>query len=160
MRAATEAAARTHLEREDVRARVQVEVLSALDAMVGPLRTQKEKTYSAPLATHLFAKETLQGADGREIREFPRLRYGGAGLKDVRRDHVPDVLQRAALGLGAGLLLWMLPVAWVCRRVARRSKSGLRAAFLSIARRETQVPWHAILLAIGAAPILLHRQRT
>ncbi len=145
---------RVSIPGKDGKTTYAVEVLSALDAMVGPLRTQKEKTYSAPLATHLFAKETLQGADGREIREFPRLRYGGAGLKDVRRDHVPDVLQRAALGLGAGLLLWMLPVAWVCRRVARRSKSGLRAAFLSIARRETQVPWHAILLAIGAVCIV------
>ena len=31
------------------------EVLSALDTLVGPLRTQVEKTYSAPFAAHLFA---------------------------------------------------------------------------------------------------------
>ncbi|HEU0187117.1 MAG TPA: ABC transporter permease, partial [Gallionellaceae bacterium] len=32
------------------------EVLSALDALVGKLRTQNEKTYSAPLAAYLYAK--------------------------------------------------------------------------------------------------------
>jgi hypothetical protein len=34
------------------------EVLSLLDALLTPLRTRVEKTYSAPFATHLYAKET------------------------------------------------------------------------------------------------------
>ena len=42
-----------------------VDVLSLLDLLVTPLRTQVEKTYSAPLAAHLYAKETVELADGR-----------------------------------------------------------------------------------------------
>ena len=34
--------------------------LSVLDWVAGPLRTHVEKTYSAPFATHLYAKETIQ----------------------------------------------------------------------------------------------------
>ena len=45
------------------------EVLSVLDALVGPLRTQVEKTYSAPFATQLFTMETLELEDGSKMRD-------------------------------------------------------------------------------------------
>ena len=58
-----------------------VEVLSLLDALLTPLRTRNEKTYSAPLATRAHAKETIEvrGSDGRlqQTRDHPRLRCGG-----------------------------------------------------------------------------------
>src|SRR6059058_4030985 len=37
-----------------------VEVLSLLDVIAAPLRTQVEKTYSAPFAAYLYAKETVE----------------------------------------------------------------------------------------------------
>src|SRR5690606_25861149 len=40
------------------------EVQSVLDLALKPLRTRNEKTYSAPLATHLYAMETIQREDG------------------------------------------------------------------------------------------------
>jgi peptide/nickel transport system permease protein len=39
--------------------RYAVEVNSALDALLADLRQRGEKTYSAPLATHLYAKEAM-----------------------------------------------------------------------------------------------------
>ncbi|MEQ1773603.1 MAG: ABC transporter permease [Burkholderiales bacterium] len=139
---------------KDAKPTYAVEVLSALDAIVGPLRTQKEKTYSAPLATHLFAKETMQRADGRETREFPRLRYGGAHLEDPQRDHAGDVVQVALAGLGLALLVWLVAVALVCTWVARRSRNGLRDAWRAVLCRETSVPWFAILLTMGAVCVV------
>jgi peptide/nickel transport system permease protein len=53
------------------------EVLSVLDLALSGLRERREKTYSAPLATRLYAKEQVEFADGKVGREFPRLRYGG-----------------------------------------------------------------------------------
>ncbi len=46
------------LPAQDGRTAVQYapEVLSALDALLAPLRLNREKTYSAPLSTHGFAK--------------------------------------------------------------------------------------------------------
>src|SRR5579859_6513414 len=58
------------------------EVLSLLDVALARLRSQQEKTYSAPLATRLYAKEQVEMPDGKLVREFPRLRFGGAQLKD------------------------------------------------------------------------------
>ena len=38
---------------------------SLLDRLCTPLREKTEKTYSAPLATHLYTKSTVQQPDGR-----------------------------------------------------------------------------------------------
>jgi peptide/nickel transport system permease protein len=83
------------------------EVLSVFDNLVTPLRTQTEKTYSAPLAVTLYAKESLSDTHGNVRRDYPRLHYGGAQLADVaQRDG--DVLWRALVGALGGLLVGVL----------------------------------------------------
>ncbi len=96
------------------------EVRSALDWLLTHLREKVEKTYSAPFATHLYAKETVQGPDGRETRDYPRLQHGGAHLADPAQDFWPDVLQRGGLGLLGGLLAWGLVTA-LARGSGRRN---------------------------------------
>ncbi|NUM81916.1 ABC transporter permease, partial [bacterium] len=85
-----------------------VEVLSVLDLLLTPLRTNVEKTYSAPLATHLYAKETFSLPDGNQIRAFARLEYGGSHLADPDTEHRSDINLRIAKGIGLGLLLWII----------------------------------------------------
>lgn len=81
-----------------------VEVLSALDALLTPLRTHTEKTYSEPLATHLFAKEMLEGDHG---RDYPRLKYGGMNLTDFSA-YGADVRNKLLRGLAFGAAAWCL----------------------------------------------------
>ena len=82
-----------------------IEVLSLLDTVVTPLRTRNEKTYSEPLATHAYAKESIEQRDGEGrvqlLRDFPRLKHGGAHLGNGDRD--ADVRHRvvAAIALAA-----------------------------------------------------------
>jgi len=108
------------------------DVLSALDVMLSHLRGRSEKTYSAPLATRSYAKEQLELPDGRQLREFPRLRFGGAHLKD-EAEHAADVAKRAAAGLVAAGLLWAA-FGVVVRRLKRRNPA---------------VPWLPAYLALG-----------
>ena len=95
-----------------------VEVLSVFDALVGELRTRKEKTYSAPLAMQLYAKEFVE-RDGETVRDYPRLQYGGAHLASAD-EHLPDVARRSLVGVAQGLiasgLLFGLLAAWQARR--------------------------------------------
>ena len=95
-----------------------VEVLSVFDALVGELRTEQEKTYSAPLAMQLYAKEFVE-RDGTTVREYPRLRYGGAHLKDAAA-RLPDIARRSLVGLAqslaASLLLFAGLADWQARR--------------------------------------------
>src|SRR5512134_739975 len=94
--------------------------LSLLDMALKPLRTREERTYSAPLATHLFSKETVELPDGSMAREYPRLRFGAAGLRDPQQDWLPDVLRRAGLGLAGATLAWAAAAAGLVAVLARR----------------------------------------
>jgi len=85
--------------------RYAVEVNSVLDALLSGLRQRGEKTYSAPLATHLFAKESVGDASQ---RDFPRLKHGGAHLGGQLDAHGADIARRALLGAAGGLALWFL----------------------------------------------------
>ena len=71
---------------------------SLLDLALGHLRERGEKTYSAPLATRLYAKEQIETPDGKTVRDFPRLRYGGAHLED-EADAPYDIAWLALRGL-------------------------------------------------------------
>lgn len=90
------------------------EVLSVFDTLAGPLRTHTEKTYSAPFALHLYARESMSDAQGNVVRDYPRLQYGGAHLVDVSQ-RAADVAERSIAGLLAGALVGLL-LAWTLRR--------------------------------------------
>jgi peptide/nickel transport system permease protein len=89
------------------------EVLSVFDKLVEPLRTHTEKTYSAPFALTLYAKESMTDAQGNVVRDYPRLQYGGAYLADESQ-RAGDVAKRTLVGGLAGLLIGAL-LAWIAR---------------------------------------------
>ncbi len=94
------------------------EVLSAFDYLVEPLRLHTEKTYSAPLALNLYAKESVTDADGNVARIYPPLQWVKGGV----------ILQRAAAGLLAGLFAGGLMLL-----IARRAAVPVRVAVLLLA---------------------------
>lgn len=91
------------------------EVLSVLDKLLVKLKSQTEKTYSAPFATTLYAKETYTDAAGQVRRDYPKLRYGGAHLTDLSAKN-SDVLWRGVQGGAAGLLVGGLLFVAIRRR--------------------------------------------
>ncbi len=102
------------------------EVLSVFDKLVTTLRTQTEKTYSAPLAVTLYAKESITDAQGRVLRDYPRLRYGGAHLTAAQQQD-SDVLWRGLTGVLGGLLvggLFVGVVGWAKRSLPKRGNGG------------------------------------
>jgi peptide/nickel transport system permease protein len=112
-----------------------IDVLSVLDLALSHLRERRERTYSAPLATHLYAKEQIE-VDGKTVRDFPRLAYGGAHLADPA-DFAKDVAARIAMGLACAAAFAVLLGLMVKR----------------LRRRRPDVPWQAAgaaLLAILA----------
>src|SRR5271156_2800241 len=100
------------------------QTLSVLDALLAGPRQAREKTYSAPLATHQYSKESMQ-VDGKMVRDFPRLQFGGAHLKDAVAEWPGDVAARSAIGLVGGALgaaiLWLLVAALRARSTDRKS---------------------------------------
>jgi peptide/nickel transport system permease protein len=136
-----------------------VEVLSVLDVLVMPLRTRTERTYSAPLATRSYARETIELPGGGVAREFQRLRYGGAHLQD-EADHVRDIVVTTLQGVALGFVGWWLAVWLATAALARRRGVPAGAMWSAVQRRETEVPWLAVyltvlVLALIAVPVAM-----
>lgn len=130
-----------------------VKTRSVLDALLWNLAATREATYSRPLASESFTKETVV-VDGRTERRSPRLLHGGAHLQDPAADAWGDILQRAALGAGAGLLaslvlLWTL-CAWVAHRQGRTAGAVVQAAWAG----QGGLPWKVAALAFTALAAL------
>jgi peptide/nickel transport system permease protein len=143
-----------------------VEVLSVLDRVLVPLRTRLEKTYSEPMAARAYAKEMVETRlpDGsmRTLRDYPRLKFGGAVLGDDESGLVRDVLIRSARAIVIATIVWLGLCFWVVRRCAGRASVveqgseplSLPEAWRALWRGETGFAWNAVLLALGALMFL------
>lgn len=130
------------------------EVLSLFDRLVIPLRERNEKTYSAPFAAHLYAKETVESEGGVRRREFPRLRYGGSHLRDPDADKARDILLTTLRGTLEGVALWLLfCFVFIGWRAWRQSRT-IVLEWHGIARGETQTRWLTILVTTGVIVVL------
>lgn len=132
-----------------------VEVLSVLDVLASTLRTRDEKTYSAPLATHLFAKETIELPGGKTNRDYPRLRYGGAHLEDPERDWVRDVARRALEGMATGAAVWLAWTILLCAWLARRAATPVRAMCATMWHGTGDVPWRTVLATLAIVLLIV-----
>ncbi|WP_234086339.1 ABC transporter permease [Azonexus sp. R2A61] len=125
--------------------RYSVEVLSALDALAVRLRTQQEKSYSAPFATHAFARETVDVPGVGSVREFPRLKHGGAHLADPR-------LAPADIALTAGRATLFAVLAWLAVAAAVAARQG---GWRQVWQGRTPFAWNAVLAALGGLLLVL-----
>jgi peptide/nickel transport system permease protein len=104
--------------------------------------TSPEKTYSAPLASRQFTKETVL-TNGQPIREFPRLKNGGAHLADPDVGRAADVGRRLIGGLLSGALPGLL-VFLAIAAALRRSRLSYRLACRDLLLNRSNLPWRAI----------------
>lgn len=124
------------------------EPLSLFDWWVTPLRTQDEKTYSAPFAWHLYTKETIVREDGAKIWGYPRLTYGGANLTDPGRDRSADILKTGALGALKGLFLSLLFVSVLGLVQSLRLGIPIYDSLRNILSAQAEIPWRAALTTL------------
>jgi peptide/nickel transport system permease protein len=132
------------------RPQYSVEVLSVFDALVIGLRKQQEKTYSAPLAMQLYAKEFIE-RDGVTVRDYPRLKHGGAHLAHAG-ERLPDIARRTLAGAVLGLLFSLLVFAALAVRQARRMQGSVGAWIA--AWRQGRLAWPGRTV-VGAIALLL-----
>jgi peptide/nickel transport system permease protein len=138
---------------------------SLLDVALKPLIDSREKSYSAPLATHGFVKETISPKAGEKPRldahgvpmlpprEFPRLKHGGAHLADPAAQWGPDVLKRLAVGALLGALPAGLMAAWLLRR-AQAHRQAL-ATLPEAAAHPNPPAWRAAAWTVLALGVLV-----
>jgi peptide/nickel transport system permease protein len=123
-----------------------IEVLSVLDALVAPLRTRNEKTYSAPFATRLYAKETMDIAGTGTVRDYPRLKHGGKHLGEREGEAAADAGFTAFRGAALAFVAWLGLTGIAAATAGRGGAPG--AGWGRIWRRETIFAWDAVLLTL------------
>jgi peptide/nickel transport system permease protein len=130
-----------------------VKTRSVLDALLWKLAESREATYSRPLASESFTKESV-AVDGRTERRAPRLLHGGAHLKDPEAQAPGDILQRAALGAGAGLLGSLALLGALCAWAARWRGRAVSAVAQAAWSGQGGLPWKVAGLTFTALAVL------
>jgi len=130
------------------------EVLSALDALLAPLRTRVEKTYSAPFASELYARETVELPGGGQARIYPRLAHGAAHMADPPAERAGDLARRIAAGAAGAVLAWLAAAVGLTMALARRRGHGLGEVVGALARGRTVLAWRAVLVTLAAILIV------
>ncbi len=133
-----------------------VEVLSVLDALADPLRSRNEKTYSAPFATRLYAKETIDVPGEGAVREYPRLKHGGKHLGEKENEVLEDAGFTAFRMAMLAFVGWLAIYGAVAVRVSHGVAAGAENAFPAVnpknARNlwmgETGFAWDAVLITL------------
>ena len=139
------------LEGTDGEGRYSAEILSVFDVVMTPMRTRVEKTYSAPFATHLYAKESIELPGGKQIRDYRRLLYGGSHLTDLSqrgRDIAFTALRAVLEGIAVSALLLTVLVALL----ARRAGVSFSRKLSTVLRGREPVPWNVLF---GTACVLI-----
>lgn len=119
---------------------------SALDDLLSLTRfSQREKTYSAPLAIRRFTKET-ELIDGAPVRDFPRLEHAGQGVQDGA-SHRADIYRLLRVGLMAGLGACV--ILGVLLTVAHKRGRTWRQAWRAWWAGETDTPWRPMWITLS-----------
>ena len=124
-----------------------VEVLSVLDELLTPLRTHIEETYSSPFATHSYSKKMMLDANGKPVRAYPRLQYGGAQLSNLA-DKDRDIWHTTMRGMLFAVLGWGVFLVVLTWAIARSLRQAFGATWRAIWRAQTEVPWRVICLSV------------
>lgn len=125
---------------------------SVLDLLLARQIEMRETSYSAPLAYQGFNMDSV--AHGKEIvREFPRLSFGGAHLKNPERDWTGDVTGRALAGLAGGALLSVL-IALAMAAALAPHHGGFQRGLRDLLADRTHIPWRAAWATLSVTALI------
>lgn len=131
------------------------EVLSVLDSLCEPLRKRQERTFSAPFAVFGHAKENLTLPDGTPGRDYPRLKFAGAHLKNPAEELGADIVSKAIPAIALAAILWAILVAGITALAAKRNGSSFAETSRALWSNELRWPLRAMFITLGCMLIVL-----
>lgn len=131
------------------------EILSVLDVLMTPMRTQVEKTFSAPLARHLFSKEMIQQADGSMQQIYPSLKYGGAHLDQSNSNKSSDIARLVFKGWLYAFFAWCVLWALIGVLYSRNNRQSFSKSLSKLFSVDNEYPVRAIALTTGLIMTLI-----
>ncbi|MEY2776714.1 MAG: Glutathione transport system permease protein GsiD [Pseudomonadota bacterium] len=129
------------------------ETQSVLDLILRPIESARERSYSAPLSIQGFRKESFE-RDGKPVRDFPRLQFGGKHLTDPS-EHAADLTAKALRGLGWAALFVALSSALTLILAARRTGHPPAEVFRMALGGRSVWPWRTVFFTCAVLSVLV-----
>lgn len=124
-------------------------IKSVLDLLLSPLGQEEEKTYSKPFATHLYTQSLVSLPNGKEIRTYPRLKYGGALLKYPQKELTQDIRWRIYTGFTYGLISILILMSFLILFVSFFRKKRFLDECSNIIKGKTRIAWREALITFA-----------
>lgn len=121
------------------------QVVSVLDKLLEPLPFEYEKTYSEPLATHLYTNSMIKIPNDGEAETKQRLLYGGAHLNNLDQKD-SDIKFTILLALLQSLALFTLLSSALIWHLSRKHHLSFSQECKAIIFGKTFIAWREILL--------------
>ncbi len=112
------------------------QMLSLLDMVFSHNIQHAERTYSAPFATHEYAKSIVVDEEGVTQQEYLPLKY-----VSQEKDMLKSSLQALLTGLMISLFLIFIHIVW-------RKRAGVLTEIKDVIRGETSLPWRTAYLTL------------
>ncbi len=116
-------------------------IKSLFDTLISPLGQQEERSYSAPFATHLFSQSLVTLPDGKEVRSYPRLLFGGAYLKNPQQEKTQDIILKSITSFLAGLISFIALVILLLWLLSHKNKQAFFTYFVQVFEGKTYIAW-------------------
>ena len=131
------------------------QITSLLDDVLQPLPRNVEKTYSAPFALHLYAKETIEDEFGGKRLEYPRLAFGGTHVNDAATEHTGDIATRISIGVLGGLASGIVIIGLVTGFLSWRFQESWSAVSITMLKGQRNLPWRSLMGTIVCITIFV-----
>jgi peptide/nickel transport system permease protein len=128
--------------------------VSVLDQILKPLSDARERSYSEPLSAWGFRKESIE-RDGHTVRDYPRLKFGGAHLGDPATQRGDDIRQRSWRALGKAALWVLLALGAGIAVASRRQVRPWTETARRFWRGDTVWPWRSMALTLSLMTLLI-----
>lgn len=125
------------------------QVKSLLDVLLDPISHEQEKTYSKPFATHLYTQSIVTLPNGKEVRAYPRLKYGGANLKDPSKDKISDIIYRSSLGLFTGIITFLILASGLLLLLSRKHTVTFIRYLGEMLKGKTKIAWREAIFTFA-----------
>ena len=122
------------------------EILSVLDVLMEPMRTQVEKTFSAPLETYSLSKEMVQLDDGSVDFIYKRLEHGGSHLNNPESEKQADLMGLMLQAIITALIVWAVIWLFIIYLLARHWTLGIQQSLKKILCNQVDTPFRAIAI--------------
>ncbi|MBB71524.1 MAG: peptide ABC transporter permease [Legionellales bacterium] len=124
------------------------QVKSLLDVALGGLGDHSEKTYSAPFALHLYAKELARNDTGTMEQIYPRLHSINPSVKTAQ-DRRQDVFGRIAVSVIEGIVLTLILSLIFSLYLRRQSALTFSKQWRQLLMGRARKPWGLLLVTLG-----------